>query len=182
MQSPQLHKPWEQLSTLISSDDSQQILSFLNSINPAETALAVSRLTASEQNRLFTLLSPEDAAEVMEDFSDEQAADLIEDLHPLHAAAILEELDSDHVADLLGELDTDDANAIIEQMAPEEAEEARHFLTYEPESAGGLMHSEYLDFRSNQTVQDVLDDLQANRDEYASYNVQYLYVTDVITI
>ncbi len=178
MQTPELIKPWEQLSELVGRDDPEQINDFLNSINPADTALAVSRLTAAEQSRLLTLLEPEDAAEVIEDISDTQAADLIEDLPPEQAAAILEELDSDHIADLLGELDEEDAQAIIDQMAPEEAEEARQFLTYSPDTAGGLMLSEYLDFRSDQRVQDVLDDLQANREEYADYNVQYLYVTD----
>ena len=178
MQTPELKKPWEQLSELVGRDDPEQINDFLNSINPADTALAVSRLTATEQSRLLTLLEPEDAAEVIEDISDTQAADLIEDLPPEQAAAILEELDSDHIADLLGELDEEDAQAIIDQMDPEEAEEARQFLTYSPDTAGGLMLSEYLDFRSDQRVQDVLDDLQANREEYADYNVQYLYVTD----
>ncbi len=178
MQNQELKKPWEQLSELVRTDDPEQINAFLNSINPADTALAVSRLNATEQSRLLTLLEPEDAAEVIEDISDTQAADLIEDLPPEQAAAILEELDSDHVADLLGELDEDDANAIIEQMDPEEAEEARQFLTYAPDTAGGLMLSEYLDFRADQQVQDVLDDLQANREDYTYYDVQYLYVTD----
>jgi magnesium transporter len=63
-------------------------------------------------------------------------------------------------------------------MTPVEAEEARQFLQYEADTAGGLMISEYLDFRSDQSVQDVLDDFQTNRDEYTYYNVQYLYVTD----
>lgn len=178
MQNLDLKKPWELLSELIGTDDPEQINAFLNRINPADTALAVSRLTATEQSRLLTLLEPVDAAEVIEDISDTQAADLIEDLAPEQAAAILEELDSDHVADLLGELDEEDANAIIEQMAPEGAEEARQFLTYAADTAGGLMLSEYLDFRADQRVQDVLDDLQANREEYAYYDVQYLYVTD----
>ena len=178
MQTPELKKPWEQLSELVETNDPEQINAFLNSINPADTALAVSRLTATEQSRLLTLLEPEDAAEVIEDISDSQAAVLIEDLLPEQAAAILEELDSDHVADLLGELDEKDAHAIIEQMDPEEAEEARQFLTYAPDTAGGLMLSEYLDFRAEQRVQDVLDDLQANREDYADYDVQYLYVTD----
>ncbi|MDA3904283.1 MAG: magnesium transporter [Desulfuromusa sp.] len=178
MQSLELDKPWEQLSSLIDTDNPQQILDFLNSINPADTALAVSRLTVAEQNRLFTLLRPEDAADVIEDISDTQAADIIDDLAPQQAAAILEELDSDHVADLLGELDEDDANAIIEQMATEEAEEARLFLNYAPNTAGGLMVSEYLDYHHDQKVQDVLDDLQANREEYADYDVQYVYVTN----
>ena len=178
MQNLELIKPWEQLSELIGTDDPEQVISFLNRLNPADTALAVSRLSAAQQSRLLTLLEPEDAAEVIEDISDTQAADLIEDLSPEHAAAILEELDSDHVADLLGELDEDDANAIIDQMAPEEAEEARQFLTYAPDTAGGLMLSEYLDFDGEQRVQDVLDDLQANREDYAYYDVQYVYVTD----
>ena len=99
MQTPELKKPWEELSELVGRDDPEQINDFLNSINPADTALAVSRLTATEQSRLLTLLEPEDAAEVIEDISDTQAADLIEDLPPEQAAAILEELDSDHIAD-----------------------------------------------------------------------------------
>jgi len=178
MQSLELKKPWEQLSDLIKTDDPEQINAFLNLINPADTALAVSRLSALEQSRLLTLLEPEDAAEVIEDISDTQAADLIEELPPEQAAAILEELDSDHIADLLGELDEDDANAIISRMDPQEAEEVRQFLTYSADTAGGLMLSEYLDYRANQHVQDVLDDLQENREDYADYDVQYLYVTD----
>ncbi len=178
MQTIDVEKPWEQLSELINANDPGQINTFLNSINPADTALAVSRLNSTEQSRLLTLLRPEDAAEVIEDITDTQAADLIEELLPEQAAAILEELDSDHIADLLGELDEEDANAIIEQMDPEEAEEARQFLTYDADTAGGLMLSEYLDFRGNQRVQDVLDDLQENRADYADYDVQYLYVTD----
>ncbi|SDZ96130.1 magnesium transporter [Desulfuromusa kysingii] len=173
-----LEKLWEELSSQINTDDPQQIVAFLDKITPADTALAVSRLNPEEQTRLLTLLNPEDAADVIADISDTQGADLIEELQPGHAAAILEELDSDHIVDILGELDEADASAIIDQMTPVEAEKARQFLTYAPDSAGGLMISEYLDFQSNQTVQDVLEELQNNREKYAEYDVQYLYVTD----
>jgi len=178
MQSPELDKPWEQLSALIETNDPQQVNQFLENITPSDTALTVSRLASKDQNRLLTLLQPADAAELIEDITEVQAAELIEELQPQQAAAILEELDSDHVADLLGELDKADALAIIEQMAPKEAEEARQFLSYPADTAGGLMISEFLEYRSEQNVQDVLDDLQANREKYASYNVQYIYVTD----
>ncbi len=171
-------KQWERLSRLIDEADPRQVIAYLDSINPADTALAVSRLGSKSQRSLLTLLSPKDAAEVIEDISDAQAADLIEELSPIDAAAILEELDSNHVVDLLGELDTKDGNAIIGHMSAEDAEEARQFLQFAPDTAGGLMVSEFLDFRSYQTVQDVLDDFQANHDKYADYDVQYLYVTD----
>ncbi|MBU1564143.1 MAG: magnesium transporter [Proteobacteria bacterium] len=172
------YKPWHQLSLLVDEADPKKIIAYLESINPADTALAVSRLGVETQSKLLTLLSPKDAAEVIEDISDTQAADIIEELSPREAAAILEELDSDHVVDLLGELDAEDGNAIIQHMSPEDAQEARQFLQFAPDTAGGLMISEFLDFRSYQTVQDVLDDFQANHDEYVHYDVQYLYVTD----
>lgn len=178
MEFQELIKPWEQLSSLVKTEDPKQVVDFLNSLSPADTALSVSRLAEIEQQKLLILLQPEDAAGVVEDMSDVQAADILEELPPDQAASILEELGSDHVADLLGELDEDDANAIIEQMAPEEAEEARTFLSYAPDTAGGLMVSEYLDFRSDQKVQEVLDDLQENHEKYTHYDVQYIYVTD----
>ncbi len=174
----ELKKPWQELSSLMEEGSTEQLQDFLDSISPSDTALAVSRLRTEEQNRLVTLLGPEEAAELLEDISEVQAADIIEELPPQQAAAILEELDSDHVVDLLGEMDEEDADAIIEQMAPEDAEEARQFLQYASDTAGGLMISEFLDFRSNQSVKDVLEDFQNNREEYADYDVQYLYITD----
>lgn len=171
-------KPWEKLLAHIESGNSGPLLDFLNSMNPMDTALAISRLRIEDQGRLFSMLNPVDAAEVIEDIPDTQAADVIEELSPEQAAAILEELDSDHIADLLGELDEDDAQAIINEMTPEEAIEARQFLDYAPETAGGLMASEYLSFDEGQTVRHVLEDLQNNREKYVDYHVQYLYVTN----
>jgi magnesium transporter len=171
-------KPWERLHALVEVGESEALLGFLNGMSPMDTALTISRLPAEDQGRLLTLLSPADAAEIIGDISDTQAVELIEDLLPEQAAAILEELDSDHIADLLGELDDEDARAIIGQMAPEEAEEARQFLEYAPDTAGGLMVSEYLVYRLDEKIRDVLDDLQLNREEYAGYHVQYVYVTD----
>jgi len=171
-------KPWEHLLALVEAGDSKGLLGFLNSMNPMDTALAISRLRMEDQGRLFAMLHPEDAAGVIEDIPDVQAAEVIEELTPDQAAAILEELDSDHIADLLGELDEKDARAIIEQMAPAEAEEARQFLEYPSDTAGGLMVSEYLDYPVHWKIRDVHADLQANREEYVDYHVQYLYVTD----
>lgn len=178
MENQQIDKPWEQLEELIATKDADQVRLFLDSINPADTALAISRIDDDLVNDLMVLLSPEDAAELIEDLSDTQAAEIMEDLEPSQAAAIFEEMDSDHVVDILGEMDADDADAIIGRMNPEDAEEARQFLNYDEDTAGGLMISEFLDYRSTQTIRDVLEDLQINSEKYSEYNVQYIYVTD----
>jgi len=169
---------WERLSSLITNGSSIELTDYLDTLSPPETARAISRLTPEEQQRLLSILSPEDAAEVIEDISEEQAADLVEELDSEQAAAIMEELDSDHLVDVLAEMDEAASQAILEKMDEEDAEEARKLLEYAPDCAGGLMISEYLAFREDDTIQDVLRDLQTNREEYADYHVQYFYVVD----
>ena len=173
-----LTPPWETLSELIAAENIVELAKFIDALNPSETARAISRLTEEERLGLFSLLSPEDAADVIEDIPEAQAADLVEDMPSARAAAIMEELTSDHLADVLGEMDEDASQAILAKMSIEDAEEARMMLEYAPDCAGGLMISEFLVYKSDHTIQDVLDDLQANRSEYADYHVQYFYVAD----
>lgn len=173
-----LTSPWETLSDLIAAENSVESAKFIDTLSPSETARAVSRLTEEEQLRLFSLLSPEDAADVIEDIPDAQAADLVEDMPSAQAATIMEELTSDHLVDVLGEMDEDASQAILEKMDREEAEEARMLLEYAPDCAGGLMISEFLVYKIDNTIQDVLDDMQVNRSEYVDYHVLYFYVVD----
>ncbi|MFH1217227.1 MAG: magnesium transporter [Pseudomonadota bacterium] len=170
--------PWKTISELIAAENTAELTKFIDTLSPPETARAISRLTAENQHRLLSLLSPEDAADVIEDISEVQAADLVEDMPSERAAAIMEELSSDHLVDVLGKMDEDASEAILAKMDREDAEEARMFLEYDPDCAGGIMISEFLSYKTDNTIQDVLDDLQANRKKYADYHVQYFYVVD----
>lgn len=170
--------PWETLGQLIKTEDRSAVSTFIDALSTSETARAISRLSEEEQKALFTLLSPEDAADVFEEISDTQAAGVVENLPAEHAAAIMEELDSDHLVDVLSEMDSDASESILSKMDREDAEEARTLLNYPPDSAGGLMISEFLAYRDDDTIQDVLDDLQANQSKYSNYNVQYFYIID----
>ncbi|UCF37995.1 MAG: magnesium transporter [Acidobacteriota bacterium] len=169
---------WETLGELIATRNSLALLRFVNTLSTSEIARAISRLDSEEQLSLFSLLNPEDAADVIESISEAQAADLVEELPSAQAAAILEELPSDHLVDVLGEMDGSSSRAILARMDVEGAAEARKLLSYKPDSAGGLMVSEFLVFQTDDTIQSVLDDLQANRSRYADFHVQYFYVVD----
>jgi magnesium transporter len=171
--------PWERLAELIAGDDAAALKKFLDDLSPSETARTISRLSENEQHRLLSLLSPGEAADLIEEIPETQAADLVEDMPSEQAAAILEELPSDHMADVLGEMDKAASQAVLAKMHREDAEEARMMLEYAPDSAGGLMISEFLAYEADRSIQEVLDDLQKNRKKYADYNVQYFYVIDV---
>ena len=69
------------------------------------------------------------------------------------------------------------ADVILANMEPEEARTARRLAAYPGDLAGGLMIAEFLHYPAHATVQDVVDDIRAKSDRYASYDVQYAYVT-----
>lgn len=167
---------WVMLDNLISEGKEAELAEFLDSLDSSETARAISRLSPPQQQQLLAMLSPADAAELIEEIPEVQAVELVEGMDSRQAAAIMEELESDQVVDVLAEVDANTSQAILEKMDKEEAREARKLLEYASDCAGGLMISEYLAFRSDETVQDVLDNLRQNREEYADYQVQYFYI------
>ncbi len=169
--------PWKTLKSLIDTRDLDAINRFLAQLELTDTARAISRLPHHNQIQLINLLNPEDAAEILEEVTDEQAADILEELSPEKAAAIVDELYSDHQADILTLLDTEDANAILQRLDREDAEDLRAMMTYPDDVAGGLMITEFLSYPGSYTVQQVLNDLAKNREEYAHYEVHYVYVT-----
>lgn len=170
-------EPWEELEAILRAGDAQRLKVYFEELSPGETARVISRLRREDQERLLTLLSPEGAAGLLSELSHAQAADLIEGLHPAQAAAIINEMPSDEQVDLLGELGAQTATAILREMEVEEADEVRQLSQFAPDTAGGLMITEYLVYPDSFQIRDVLEDLREHTDLYAKYDVQYVYVT-----
>ena len=97
--------PWDRLRSLTAAGDGEELLAYLEHLEPLATIRALFRLSGEEQEQLVALLPAERAAEIIEDLPDVHAADLIERLNASAAAEIFEELDSDHGADLLAEIE-----------------------------------------------------------------------------
>ncbi|HAI13048.1 MAG TPA: magnesium transporter [Phycisphaerales bacterium] len=173
-------QPWDHLEELVDQQDREALRQFWRTLTSSELARAVSRMETDKQQLLVTLLDPDDAADLLEELPHIQAADILEELPAADAAAIVDELDSDEQVDVLNELDDDDAAAILEKMDPEEADDVRERVKYNPDTAGGLMITEYLSYPLNAKVMDVLADLRSHVEEYSEVDVRYIYVVDTI--
>ncbi len=171
-------QPWDRLASLVSAQQANEVRWVLDALPPGEAARVISRLSDSDQRALLELLGPERSASLFEILSDAQTVGLIEELPPDQAAAIVEELPSAERADLLGELAAKDAAAILDHMPLAEASDTRMLLQYPPDSAGGLMITEYVSYPDSLTVGDVVHDLREQSDRYSDYEIQYCYVTD----
>ena len=167
----------EGIVRLLKQNDQVALTEMVDDLTSKEIVHLMGHLSKDHQMELLKMLSPEDAAEVVEELPEFQAVDLFEDMESADAAAILNEMDSDDQADLIQEMDDEEAQAILEKMDPEEAADVRKLMSYEYDTAGGLMMTEYIVYQENQTVGDVIEDFRLNREEYADYLLKYVFVT-----
>jgi magnesium transporter len=168
---------WEALSSLLEAGATEELSILVKSLSPGELARGLAQLEGGTQARLLEALPVEECAWLIEQLPHAQAGGLFELLPPSRAAAILDRVRSDEQADILAALPEDLAEAILGQMAPEEAADARRLGRYGPETAGGLMITEYLAFPEEMNAGELLSELRAHAREYARYDVQYVYVT-----
>jgi magnesium transporter len=168
-------KPWVRLRELAGAADAAGLRQLVDALGEADRIHSFARLSPEERSRVLELLDPERAADVLGELPDSHAAEAIEELPPGAAAEILEELVSDERADLLGRLASGDAEAILAESTPETADSVRALLRYPPESAGGLMITEYVAVPETATAQEVVAHLRGNVERYAGYIVQYVY-------
>jgi len=148
----------------------------IDGLESADLLHAVFMLSPDDQRALLTALTPNRAASIVEEMPDAHAADLIEEMPAQDVAGIVEELSSDHRVDLLSELDKAEADAIIAELDEEDAYEVRELISYAPETAGGLMMTEYASYPMAATVREVVDDLTSDTVDYHLLTVHYVYV------
>ncbi len=166
----------ERLTSAVQHQDRRAVMQLLQAASVEDTARLVDRLPQDERTLLFELLTPAEAADVLEHVYYFQGADIIEALAPEAAADIIAELDSDDRADLMNELDAEDSDAILGRLDEAMADETRRFMAFPEGTAGAIMYSEFVSFDAAMTVQAILDNIQANRENYIEYGIQYAYV------
>lgn len=89
---------------------------------------------------------------------------------------IISFMSSDELADMLGTIDTDMQQSILDGMEEEYREEMRELLSFSPDTAGGLMATEFISVKENMSIDDTLTFLRE-----ISPNAEtpyYIYVLD----
>ncbi len=145
-------------------------------LHPADIADIVEEMAADERREVFEQLDIETAAEALSEVEPDMQAAIVSDLDEERAADILDEMAPDEAADLLQDLPEDRREELVELMEKDEAKDVEELLTYDEDTAGGIMTTQFFALPADLTAQQAIERLrELQPDKELTY---YLYVVD----
>jgi magnesium transporter len=148
----------------------------LAKLHPSDIAQIISQLDQHHVHEVLETLDDEAAADTIQEVSPDLQVALIRGMEPERAADILEEMEPDDAADILGDLEPDKAQDLLNRMDTEEADDVRELLTYEDDTAGGLMTNDVVTVPPYVTAEQAIGLVRRQAAEMD--NVYYVYVVD----
>jgi CBS domain-containing protein len=148
----------------------------LAKLHPSDIAQIISQLDQHHVREVLETLDDEAAADAIGEVSPDLQLQLIRNMEPERAADILEEMEPDDAADILGDMEPERAQDLLSRMEAEEADEVRELLTYDDETAGGLMTNEMVTVPPSVTAEEAIRLVRQQAAEMD--NVYYVYVVD----
>jgi CBS domain-containing protein len=145
-------------------------------LHPSDIAQIISQLDQRHVHEVLETLDDEAAADTIGEVSPDLQVVLLQGMEPERAADILEEMDPDDAADILGDMEPERARDLLDRMEPEDAEDVRELLTYDEETAGGLMTNEVVTVPATVTASQAMDIVRQTAAEME--NVYSVYVVD----
>lgn len=144
--------------------------------HPADLAMVFRHLNDHEKKAVFDIvLRAEDVGEFLSELDDTLTTELVTSLEEQNVADIISDMAADDAVDLLELLPEELASSIREHMEKTDREEVEELLQYHPESAGGLMSTDYMSLYEELTVGEAIKSIQKRSEEKEM--VFYLYIT-----
>ena len=167
----------ERIREILDDETLEQLREELASFHSADLADIFQELKPEERLDCFKLLDVEKAAEMLEYVSPQMQVELLGDIDQEVASKILLKLPHDAAADVLGDMEEDESETYLDKLPHKFSEEVRELLTYNEDTAGGIMNPIVLTVNSDMTVQEVLNyvRVKAEKDNFELY---YIYVVD----
>lgn len=144
------------LSDALESGTMMQARRILNGLHPAEIAHLLESLPPTERLVVWGLTDHENDGEVLLEVGDEVRSGLIEAMDSGALLAATEGLDIDDLADLLQDLPDAVIRQALEGMDHQYRQRLEAVLSYDEDSAGGLMNTDTVTVRADVTLDVVL--------------------------
>lgn len=170
----------ETIEFLLDSEDLQALKGQLPDMHPADIAEAVERIGHDDQIRVFSVLDPQLAGEVLAELDGPVLQQVVTDFSEDQLVTVIGSLDSDDATDIIGYLDEDLARRILRAMPWKEFREVETLLRHDEDTAGGIMALEIVAVEETRTAEQAMEALRHKSDEVE--DVYNIYVIDKLGV
>lgn len=167
----------EKIELLAQSHNNKELLLHLEALHHADIAEILDELHLDEATYIIKLLDSEKTAEVLMELDDDDREKILNNLSSKEIADELEEMDTDDAADIIAELSEERQEEVIANIEDaEHAADIQELLSYDEDSAGGLMAKELVKVRETWTVAGCVREMRRQAKNVT--RVHSIYVVD----
>ena len=143
----------EKVSQLISKRKNSEIKKIVDGFHYADLAEIIDELDENQRIYLIKLIDSDKTSDILTELDEDVREKILKTLSPKEIAGEIKEMDSDDAADILDELTEERKEKVISLIKDENiTENIRELLSYDEDSAGGLMAKELISVYENWSV------------------------------
>ena len=166
------------ITGLISSNNTSDLKNLVKDIHYADMADIINSLNELDGIYLIKLFDSEKTSEILTELDENVRERILKSLSVKEIAGEIKELDSDDAVDILNELPDKRKNEVISEIKDDNlAGDLIELLSYEEDTAGGLMAKELVKANENWTVSKCLKEIKKQGENVT--RVHSIYVVDV---
>jgi magnesium transporter len=164
------------LKSVIEKKDDSAALDKLNQLHPADIAEIYENLSLEEATYLYLLLDPEKASDVLVELEEDERESFLKALpSDVIASQFIHHMESDDAADVIGDLAEDKKQEVLLHIDDvEQAGDIVDLLSYDEDSAGGLMAKELIRVNENWGVATCIREMRKQAEDLDE--IYYIYV------
>jgi len=133
-----------------------QMRHMINNMMPADIAHYIESAPSRVRRLLWELVDDEAEGEVLGELSEDLQQEFLLRMNSEQMATLVAGLDPDDVADILQQLPEHLIPKVLQTMAEQDRQQVETVLTYDEDSAGGLMNTDTITVRPDLTIDAVL--------------------------
>jgi len=176
-QENQLQDRLQTFSTVLQRGTLQQLRLMVNGLYPAEIAHLLESLPREKRTFVWELVDPDLQGDVLLDVNDDIRENLIQQMETSELLAASEGLEVDDLADFIQDLPDTVMQLVLQSMGTQDRHRLERVLSYPEDTAGGMMNTDTITVRPNNTIDVVLRYLRRSRTDIPVMT-DYLYVVD----
>lgn len=162
------------INEAIESGNDTVLEKILTNIHYADLADYINFANFEQRKKIFSLLDKKINPEILLEFEEDIIKSIIEILGIKKFAFLVNKLSDDEAVDLLDDLNEEEKSLILNNLSVTKRKNLRQQLSYPTNSAGILMHRDYVAVNFEDTVGEVLDFLEGNTNLPDDYDEIYV--------